>query len=128
MRHTLSNERTQGKQLNQLLKAGLRQKRQLTDNIYVVKGGGAGLVDTTMSKPKLRCKRSNWISPFAHPEACRDFKKQNLSLNACKNIERSFNVHHCLSLHSQLKPDKVYRLIKASQPQGEPIGDWPKFH
>jgi hypothetical protein len=29
--------------INELLNMGLREKRQITDNIYCVKGGGGGL-------------------------------------------------------------------------------------
>lgn len=55
MKHTLIKDRTP-KRLNQLLRQGLRETRNITDNVYVVKGGGAGLIDTTLSKPRIRCK------------------------------------------------------------------------
>jgi len=63
---------------------------------------------------QLTSNQRNWISPFAHIESCRDNKKMNLSLNKCQNIERSFYVNHCLSLNSQLKPDRIYKILKTS--------------
>jgi len=55
--------------------------------------------------------------------ACRENKKTNLSKNMCNNMERSFYVTHCLSLNSQLKPDKLYNLMnnQPSEPDEEQI-------
>lgn len=100
----------------ELLKMGLNDKKNpiLNPNL-TVKGGGAGLQSTlSSSQPKRKLKPSSaWISPFAHRSACQDNRKKNLRLNTCENMERSVNANHCLSLNSQLKPDKLYSTLKA---------------
>ena len=66
-----------------------------------VKGGGGGLISTlTQKRPKTLKPKGTWISPFAHRAACRENKKNNLTLNQCTNMERSVYVNHCLSLNS----------------------------
>lgn len=101
--------------LNELCKASLAgpQNTILNPNL-TVKGGGGGLISTlTQKRAKTLRPKGTWISPFAHRAACRDNKRNNLSLNQCTNMERSVYVNHCLSLNSQLKPEKLYTQFKS---------------
>ena len=76
-------------------------KNSILNPNLTVKGGGAGLISTlTQKRTKSLKPKGTWISPFAHRAACRENKRNNLTLNQCTNMERSVYVNHCLSLNS----------------------------
>ena len=100
--------------VNSIAKTSIwKPKNSILNPDLVVKGGGGGLVSTlTQKRAKSLKPKGTWISPFAHRAACKENKKVNLTLNQCTNMERSVYVNHCLSLNSQLKPDKLYEELR----------------
>jgi len=101
------------KGVDQLLNTSLKEKRSILNTNLLVKGGGGGLIKRSTRRQATLKPKGTWVSPFAHRSACRDNKKNNLSLNSCANMERSIYVNHCLSLNSQLKPDKLFNTLQA---------------
>ena len=100
------------KGVSELLTTSLGEKRSVLNTNLRVKGGGGGLIKASARRQKTLRPKGTWVSPFAHRSACRDNKKNNLSLNSCANMERSIYVNHCLSLNSQLKPDKLFATLR----------------
>ena len=100
------------KGVNELLNTSLKEKRSVLNQNLRVKGGGGGLIPANKRRQRFLRPTGTWISPFAHRSTCRDNKLNNLSLNACYNIEKSICASHGLSLNSQLSPDKLYDTMK----------------
>ena len=71
------------KGLDELLNTSLKEKRTVLNSNLKVKGGGGGLINTARRRQRTLRPKGTWISPFAHRSACRDNKKNNLSLNSC---------------------------------------------
>ena len=100
------------KGLDELINTSLGNKKSIMNYKLCVKGGGGGLINSSKRRQRTLNPKGTWVSPFAHRAACRDNKKNNLSLNSCQNIERSIYVNHCLSLNSQLKENKLFETLQ----------------
>ena len=94
---------TLGKPLNSVLNPNL-----------TVKGGGGGLINEQERRAKTLRPKGAWVSPFVHQKSCRENKKKNLVMNQCSNMERSVYVNWCLSLNSQIRPDKLFKDLKSA--------------
>ena len=94
---------TLGKPLNSVLNPNL-----------TVKGGGGGLINDQERRAKTLRTKGAWVSPFVHQKSCRENKKKNLVMNQCSNMERSVYVNWCLSLNSQIRPDKLFKDLKSA--------------